>query len=314
MMGEMDHSEVRELLEDAAIDPDGLERLMAGDTPNAALVAGHLAGCPDCSEELARLHRAVGLIRPVVRAVPPPELRERTLARIAAVGRPRGVPSVGAALLEASAGAALPEASPGGPPAGPPARAPRPVIAASASASASAPAPRDARRVGARPTRLPALVAIAAALIVAVGATGLIVNALRDTTARAQVATIEALGDVARWTLRVDGQPDVRRIALASTTGASTSGSIVFSPASTELVVVADALAPPPAGHEYRCWLEVGGTRSQVGKMFFGGDLAYWVGDVSELAGLGPDVRFGVSLVDLAGTATPSEPVLVGNG
>ena len=60
----MDHSEVRELLEDAAIEPGGLERLMAGDTPTASIVAGHLAGCADCAEELERLRRSVGLIRP----------------------------------------------------------------------------------------------------------------------------------------------------------------------------------------------------------------------------------------------------------
>ena len=49
MMGAMDHNEVRELLEDAAVEPGGLERLMAGDTPTAVLVAGHLAGCADCT-------------------------------------------------------------------------------------------------------------------------------------------------------------------------------------------------------------------------------------------------------------------------
>ena len=49
MKGAMDHNDVRELLEDAAVEPGGLERLMAGDTPNAALVAGHLAGCADCA-------------------------------------------------------------------------------------------------------------------------------------------------------------------------------------------------------------------------------------------------------------------------
>ncbi|HEY8845650.1 MAG TPA: hypothetical protein VIM24_03240, partial [Candidatus Limnocylindrales bacterium] len=76
----MDHQEVRDLLADAAIEPGGLDRLMAGDTPTAALVAGHLAGCPDCADELERLRRSVGIIRPMVRAVPPPELRERTLA------------------------------------------------------------------------------------------------------------------------------------------------------------------------------------------------------------------------------------------
>jgi hypothetical protein len=89
MMESMEHSEVRELLEDAAIEPGGLERLMAGDTPTASIVAGHLAGCADCSEELERLRRSVGLIRPTVQLVPPPELKERTLAYVAALGRPR---------------------------------------------------------------------------------------------------------------------------------------------------------------------------------------------------------------------------------
>ena len=82
MMEAMDHSEVRELLEDAAIEPGGLERLMAGDTPTASIVAGHLAGCADCTEELERLRRSVGLIRPTIRLVPPAELKARSLAKI----------------------------------------------------------------------------------------------------------------------------------------------------------------------------------------------------------------------------------------
>ncbi len=40
----MDHEETREQLELAALEPGGLERLMAGDTPLAQAVAGHLAG------------------------------------------------------------------------------------------------------------------------------------------------------------------------------------------------------------------------------------------------------------------------------
>lgn len=296
MMGEMDHHDVRDMLEDAALEPDGLERLMAGDTPTAALVAGHLAGCPDCAEELARLHRAAGLIRPVVRSAPSPELRQRTLAYVAAVGRPRG---------QSTAPGATPVAT----------EPPRPV----------APAPEVPERVAApfagptaapartRPGRLPALVGLAAALIVAVAGTGVVVNATRDADVRAQAEQVEALGKVARWTLRIDSRPDVRRIALTSTSGASTTASLVFSPSTTELVVVAEQLAPPPAGREYRCWLEVDGTRASIGKMYFGGDLAYWVGDVALLAGLGPGARFGVSLVDLTGSG-PGEPVLVGSG
>jgi len=280
MMGAMDHQEVRDLLADAAIEPDGLDRLMAGDTPTAALVASHLAGCPDCTDELERLHRSVGIIRPTVRAVPPPELRDRTLRYVAAVGRPRGADAVvrAPATVEAS---------------GPPAPGIAPVR---------------------RTPRLALLASLAAALVVAVTGTALIVNGGRDTQIRGQAAEIEALGDVARWTVRIDTQPDAQRIQLASTTGASTTGTLVYSPSSKELVVIADDLAPPPAGHEYRCWVDVGGRRAPIGKMFFGGDLAYWVGPVPLLAGVAPGARFGVSLVDLAATDQPGQPVLVSAG
>ena len=59
-----EHEEVRELLQLAAVEPGGLDRLEAGDTPAATMVVGHLAGCPDCLEEMARLRRAETLLRP----------------------------------------------------------------------------------------------------------------------------------------------------------------------------------------------------------------------------------------------------------
>ena len=279
-MGAMEHQEVRDLLVDAAIEPDGLERLMAGDTPTAALVASHLAGCPDCADELDRLHRSVGLIRPSVRAVPPPELRERTLGFVAAVGRPRrtAAPASPTATL-----GALPLIAPSG----------------------------DRRR---RAPIFAMFAALAFALVLAAGGTAVLVNRGHDALVTGQAAEIEALGDVARWTVRIDSQPDVQRIRLASATGATTSGTLVFSPSSTELAIIADRLAPPPAGHEYRCWVDVGGRRAPIGKMFFGGDLAYWVGAVPDLARIGPGARFGVSLIDLAATDQPGQQVLVSAG
>ena len=63
---------------------------------------------------------------------------------------------------------------------------------------------------------------------------------------------------------------------------------------------------------EYRCWVESAGQRQRVGKMFFGGDLAYWVGPSPAVAGLVGDATFGVSLVDAAGAIDSPEPVLVG--
>jgi anti-sigma-K factor RskA len=155
---------------------------------------------------------------------------------------------------------------------------------------------------------------VAAALILAVIGTGFAVNANRDGVVRDQAEEIEALGDVARWTLDVDAQPDAKRIELASSTGDPTTATLLYSPSTSKLVVVADRLAPPPAGKEYRCWVVVDGQRQPIGKMFFGGDLAYWVGDVPEVAGLDQKTTFGVSLIDLASPQTPGQPVLVGEG
>ena len=86
----IDHSEARELMELAAVEPDGLDRLAAGDTASSAALAGHLAGCPECAAEAERLRRSAPLIRDVVLESPPPGLRERTLALVREVGRPRG--------------------------------------------------------------------------------------------------------------------------------------------------------------------------------------------------------------------------------
>jgi Anti-sigma-K factor rskA len=274
-MGAMDHTEMRELLQDAAVEPGGIERLMAGDTPAAALVAGHLAGCPDCAAELERLRRSVGVIRPVVRAVPPADLRGRTLDYVAAMGRPRG------AATQADVAA------------------PAPIVTPTL-------ATRRARRLPLR-----TLAALAAVFVVAVAGTGVLIGA---TVVQDQAAEVEALGEVARWTMRVDGQPDARRVILASSTGAGTTGTLLFSPSSRELVVVADELAKPPAGHEYRCWVEVGGVRKPIGKMFFGGDLAYWVGPSEAVSSLPADTRFGVSLIDLASPGLQGDPVLSGVG
>src|SRR5512140_649993 len=85
----MEHADALERIEIAAAEPQGLERLMAGDTPDAAAVAGHLAGCPACVEQLARIRRTADIAREVIRAQPDPALRERTLAFVRAVGRDR---------------------------------------------------------------------------------------------------------------------------------------------------------------------------------------------------------------------------------
>jgi Anti-sigma-K factor rskA len=85
----MTHAEARELLELAAAEPNGFDRLAAGDTADSGALAGHLAGCDACREEYARLSRTAHLLRSNLSTLPPADLRERTLQRIAAEGRTR---------------------------------------------------------------------------------------------------------------------------------------------------------------------------------------------------------------------------------
>ncbi len=283
----MDHDAVREQMELAAVEPDGLERLMAGDTPTAQAVAGHLAGCPACTEELGRLQRSAALVRETVRALPPADLRSRTLAAVRAEGVLRPLPGVAAG----------------------PALIPTPEPEAEAR-PASTPVPVDRRR-----RLVPVLgwvAAVAAAVVLSVVATSFLVGSRVDSQLAAQAVTIEALQNITTATLTVTAQPDAERVALASPSDPDVYGGITYSPSTAELVVVASGLTPPPDGQEYRCWVEIDGTRQRVGRMFFSGDLAFWVGPTPAIEGVSSGATFGVSLVDGAGSAVDTDPVLLG--
>jgi anti-sigma factor RsiW len=291
----MDHDATREQLELAAAEPGGLDRLMAGDTAAAQMVAAHLAGCPECTAELARLERAARLIRGVVVELPPADLRERTLATVRAAGAPRGAPST-AVSPSSTAVSPLPAAvSPL-----PAAVSPPPVPISIGSA-----------RAGGSRIALGWVAAIAAAVVVSVVATNVIVGGRVDERLAGQAASIEALEEVTAATLQVTAESDVRRVALLAP-DPGLRGTLIFSPSTSELVVVATGLTPPPAGQEYRCWVERAAERERVGLMFFADDLAYWVGPVPAVEGLADDARFGVSLVSVDG-ATEAVDVLVGD-
>ncbi len=271
----MDHAEATELLELAAVEPGGLDRLTAGDTPQAAALAGHMAACEECPGLIARLRRDAPVIRQIVRTTPPPDLRERTLAYVAEVGRPRGT----------AAGAA-----------------PEPSVVASWPST-----PVQGTAGGGRSRWI---AAIAAALIVVVAGAGLVLNLQTRSDLDRQAAEIRGLSHVATRGLEIGAEADAQRVALAGTSG-DLSGTILYSGAARELVILAEGLEPPEAGREFRCWVEVDGQRVLIGKMFFGGGLSYWAGPVD--ADLTTAGRFGVTLVDASGTSVDGEPVLVGD-
>jgi hypothetical protein len=275
----MDHEDVLEQMELAAIEPDGLERLMAGDTAMAAAVVGHVAGCDACAEELRRLSNAVPLVRDLVRTTPPADLRERTLAYVKAHGRVRGAQEDLVAARATTAPAA-------------------------AATTTTVPATRP-RTAGI----LRWVVAAAAAIAIAVGSIAAL-EARND--AERQASAVAALEAVNRATLEITRDTEARRVELAATGGASTSGTLLYSPSTTELVVVATDLERPPSGKEYRCWVEVDGRREDVGKMFFAGDLAFWVGDTPAVSDLPDGTDFGVSLADVANPTLEADPVIRG--
>ena len=155
--------------------------------------------------------------------------------------------------------------------------------------------------------------AIAAAVVLSVVATTFLIGSRVDAQLAAQNATVEALEKLTTATIDVTGEPDAQHVALAGVTDPKLDGSLVFSPATTELVVVSYGLTNPPAGQEYRCWVEVNGQRERVGKMFFSNDLAYWAGDVPAVSGLSGAATFGVSLVDASGQSIQTDPVLTGH-
>lgn len=284
----MDHAEVRELLELAAVEPDGLERLAAGDTAQAAAIAGHLAGCPACAEEARRLAVVHRLVREAVTTAPPPELRARTLELVREVGRPRRRP------------AAVPDAAPS---VAPPPAALEPATGAPAPA---ADAPLDRTR---RAARWPA--ALAAVLVLALVGGGLLsARLIADQREHA-----DALAELSIATLRVGAEPDVLRVNLVASAGGvgAASGTILFSATTEELVVTAPGLSEPGSGRVFACWvLRDDGSRARMGTMDFGGGLAYWDGWSDDLKGAGPGTTFGVTLVDSAGHRVEPGDVLTG--
>jgi hypothetical protein len=280
----MDHDETREQLELAAVEPGGLDRLMAGDTATAQAVAAHVAGCPACADELDRLQRVTPLIAATVREMPPPDLKARTVAAIRSEGVIRPL-----ALA---------------------------TTAAVSDPSLSAPAITAPPRIASGRRLVPAIgwaATIAAAVLLSIAGTALVVGGRAQTQAAAQEQTIDALEEVSTTALAVNAQPDEEHVALTGVSDPTLAGSLAFSPSTTELVWLATGLKTPPAGYEYGCWVESGGTRQRIGKMFFSQDLAYWAGDTNVVSSLSSGATFGLTLVGPDGNPVSPDPVMVGS-
>ena len=340
----MECSEVREILEIATVEPGGFDRLTAGDTPEAATVAGHLAACPACAEELARLHRADSILRPILATMPSFELRARVLDQVRAVGRDRGTaqatapavidadpghkvdaaPAVGGPVVAASLAAAA--AGPaGGAAAEAPARAAADGMADGLAARqpthtpiANGPAP--VRAMGGavtRPRRAWWPAAVAAALVICLVGGALVGRQLAPSTASPDEGAL-ALAAVARETANLMAAPDAQTVVLRDADG-QPRGSLVAAQSLGRMVVTATDLPEPGPGLVYRCWVEANGKRTPLGQMWSASDVYWWSGPAELPDGAPGTMKFGVSLAAAhapspgTGPAATPVPVLLGS-
>ena len=277
----MDHAAAHEELADLVLEPHRLRRLFADDTPVTMALRAHLTECADCRAELdawravhaaldvttAEASRPLRSLEPSEAPAPSAALRERTLAAVSAAGRTREVPP--GARVE-----------------------PEPARLRQGG-------PRGFGAMG-RLGRLGWLAA-AAALVVAVGLGGLLV----DRTSQADQARLEAseLGAATATLDRILATPTHWSVTLHTADGAP-GGTLAWSP--SEMVVLTSALTPATPGTTYRCWVERDGSRTPVGTMSFGGGLGYWAGSMAAWGSFEPGSRFGVTAIPAGASEGPA--------
>jgi hypothetical protein len=276
-MSAMDHGTAHERIEDLLLEPARLAGLDASHAEEDLALREHLAGCPACQADLDSWARLQAVVRDALPGSMP-ELK----AAVEAIDLP---PSLRARVL-ASVRAASTEA---------------PLAPLSMA--------KGPRRWAAFQAPRTAWLGLAAALVVLVVGAGVLVNQ----AARLNGAREEARGLAAVMAAvdRVLSEPQHRVVALTTPQGAA-GGSISWT--RHDLVVLSTSLPAPKPGEVYRCWLFSDGEGWAVGKMYFAGDTAYWVGSLDEWASfeIGPSTQFRVSLEPPgADPSTRSGPVVL---
>jgi len=302
----MDHADVRDWLESAALERGGLDpvrpgrvatRTARGADPDPVVVAAlvaHLDTCAACRAERdawIRTADAVGRSAPTGADLqlegPAPELRDRTLALVRATGVPRG-----AAAPRGTDAATPVSASPAS------FRDDEAVSREEIADHAAIPVQLAARRPRGR---VLAWALAAAAVVVLVAGSGLAsLTALSD---RDQANADAA--ELARLTASVDSilrDPSRHVVPLRHPDGSDAGASVSWSQASDKLVVIATSLSEPPSGSVYRCWVESGGSHRAVGTMWLVNGVGYWEGPIEGWGGITAGSKFGVSLVPAGST------------
>lgn len=80
-------------------------------------------------------------------------------------------------------------------------------------------------------------------------------------------------------------EPTAHTMILRDASG-TPGGTVIYEPASAQLVVFSEVLEPPASGR-YGCYVERAGERTWIGPMLFEDDTAFWAGHVSGMGDLG---------------------------
>jgi hypothetical protein len=282
----MDHAEALERLDAAFVGPGKLRSIAADQSPEGRELRRHIRACPDCAVEL----RALELTGLALAAAAPDSLRApvlaraRVLAAVIALGVARG----SAAALPVPVPALVPPLAPSSLP-------PAALLAAPLAVPNAIPpteplgAPLAAPRRSGRPwplsvtlsglLRLGAAAAAAVILFVAGGVAGGPLGITAPPQGAVDMVALVSASD------RILEQPGHLRLTLDRSNG-QPGGSILLDPASRQIVVVSEALAPA-TDLRYSCYLLRGGQRTWLGPMFYWSGTTYWAGTVRAVSDLG---------------------------
>lgn len=285
----MDHAEAQRLLADLALELGRLARLEQDASPDAGALRAHMSACTRCAADLESWRRTWRAI--AVAATDGDKTRSSGGGLGAALDGDPGLLRAPASLRAGTMAAVAAEHV---------ATRSEPVPLR----SGAAPGP-SARSAG-RGRRWMPWLAVAAALVIAVGAGSL----AWSRTVELDHARTENAGLTATTATldRVLAAP-VHWVTTLRSPDGSAGGTVAWT--ATELAVITTTLPGPPADHQaYRCWVERDGVRTPVGAMSFSGSTGYWAGSMEGWSSaFAPGATFGVSLVSDGGGAAP---VLVG--
>ncbi|HET9851474.1 MAG TPA: anti-sigma factor [Candidatus Limnocylindrales bacterium] len=278
----MDHAAAHEQIGDLLLEPARLAALQVSTQPDDVALREHLAGCAACAADLESWRRLQVAVDAALPAEATPAARASAVEPIAVPPSLRA--SVLAAIADTDRGAPIDPDAPNEP-----------------DASNPIPIARARRRA-----RLAPVLGLAASFVILAGSAFVTIGQLdRRAAAEADAQELTAAIAVVDRMLASD-----HKVVRLETTSGAAAGTISWS--RHDWVVLTNALAEPPSGQEYLCWLETDGRNVPIGRMDFAGDTAYWVASLDEWQTweIGPTTRFVVTL-EAAGAEQRAGPAIL---